>query len=89
MSPTTGDGSRLRARYVVGADGMHSTVREHARIPFTGGSYGESFVLADTRLAGGVPHDEVVLYFSPAGMAVVAPLPGGVHRIVATVDALR
>jgi 2-polyprenyl-6-methoxyphenol hydroxylase-like FAD-dependent oxidoreductase len=86
VTVTLDDGSRLRARYVVGADGMHSTVREQARIPFNGGSYGESFVLADVRLSGGVPTDEVSLYFSPAGMAVVAPLPGGVHRIVATVD---
>ena len=68
---------RLRARYVVGADGMHSAVRERAGIAFSGGDYGESFVLADARLSGGVPHDEVVLYFSPAGMVVVAPLPGG------------
>jgi 2-polyprenyl-6-methoxyphenol hydroxylase-like FAD-dependent oxidoreductase len=86
ISATLDDGSRLRARYVVGADGMHSTVREAARIPFTGGSYGESFLLADVRLSGGVPRDEVALYFSPAGMAVVAPLPDGVHRVVATVD---
>ena len=84
---TLDNGERLRARYVVGADGMHSAVRERAGIAFTGGNYGESFVLADVRLSGGVPHDEVVLYFSPAGMVVVAPLPGGLHRIVATVDA--
>jgi 2-polyprenyl-6-methoxyphenol hydroxylase-like FAD-dependent oxidoreductase len=83
---TLDDGSQLRARYVVGADGMHSTVRDAVQIGFSGGSYGESFVLADVRLSGGVPSDEVILYFSPAGMVVVAPLPGGVHRIVATVD---
>lgn len=80
------DGQRLRTRYVVGADGMHSTVRERARIGFSGGSYDESFVLADIRAAGELPHDEVILYFSPAGMVVVAPLPDGVHRVVATVD---
>jgi 2-polyprenyl-6-methoxyphenol hydroxylase-like FAD-dependent oxidoreductase len=84
---TLDDGTTLRARFVVGADGMHRRVRECAQIPFSGGRYAESFVLADTRLEGGVPHDEVVLYFSPAGMVVVAPLPGGRHRIVATVDA--
>jgi 2-polyprenyl-6-methoxyphenol hydroxylase-like FAD-dependent oxidoreductase len=83
---TLDDGSALRARYVVGCDGMHSAVREQAHIPFNGGSYGESFVLADVRLSGAVPRDEVILYFSPAGMVVVAPLPDGVHRIVATVD---
>jgi 2-polyprenyl-6-methoxyphenol hydroxylase-like FAD-dependent oxidoreductase len=79
------DGRRVTARFVVGADGMHSAVRELAGIPFSGGSYDESFALADVRLSGAVPSDEVILYFSPAGMVVVAPLPGGVHRIVATV----
>jgi len=83
---TLDDGTPLRARYVVGCDGMHSAVREQAHIPFVGNSYGESFVLADVRLSGAVPRDEVILYFSPAGMVVVAPLPDGVHRIVATVD---
>jgi 2-polyprenyl-6-methoxyphenol hydroxylase-like FAD-dependent oxidoreductase len=83
---TLDDGSHITARYVVGADGMHSAVRTLAGIAFEGGSYGESFVLADVRLEGAVPSDEVILYFSPAGMVVVAPLPGGVHRIVATVD---
>jgi 2-polyprenyl-6-methoxyphenol hydroxylase-like FAD-dependent oxidoreductase len=86
VTATLDDGSQLRARYVVGADGMHSTVRERAGIAFSGAAYAESFVLADVRLSGGVPSDEVILYFSPAGMIVVAPLPGGVHRIVATVD---
>jgi 2-polyprenyl-6-methoxyphenol hydroxylase-like FAD-dependent oxidoreductase len=83
---TLDDGSSLRARYVVGCDGMHSVVREQAGIGFSGGTYGESFVLADVRLSGAVPRDEVMLYFSPAGMVVVAPLPDGVNRIVATVD---
>jgi 2-polyprenyl-6-methoxyphenol hydroxylase-like FAD-dependent oxidoreductase len=84
VTATFSDGTRVRAGYVVGADGMHSTVREQAGIGFTGGSYEESFTLADVRLAGGVPDNEVILYFSPAGLVVVAPLPGGIHRIVAT-----
>ena len=86
VTATLDDGSTLRARYVVGADGMHSVVRERSGIAFSGGSYDEAFVLADVRLSGGAPSEEVILYFSPAGMVVVAPLPGGVHRIVATVD---
>lgn len=83
---TLDDGTCITARYVVGADGMHSAVRGFAGIPFDGDRYDEAFVLADVQLDGGVPHDEVVLYFSPAGMAVVAPLPDGRHRVVATVD---
>lgn len=84
---TFDDGQQIRARYVIGSDGIHSTVREAARIPFSGSTYAESFVLADVRLSGGIPTDEVILYFSPAGLVVVAPLPDGIHRIVATVDA--
>ena len=80
------DGQQIRARYLIGADGMHSTVRDQAGIAFSGGTYGESFALADVRLSGGVPADEVILYFSPAGLVVVAPLPDGLYRIVATVD---
>ncbi len=80
------DGQRVEASYLIGADGMHSTVRGQSGIAFTGSTYAESFALADVRLSGGVPDDEVILYFSPAGLVVVAPLPDGMYRIVATVD---
>ena len=77
---------RLRADYVVGADGMHSIVRHAARIPFDGSTYEQSFLLADVAMEWGLPADEVCLFFSPQGFVVVAPLPGGRHRIVATMD---
>ena len=83
---TLDDGSRLRVRYIVGADGMHSTVRQRAGIAFSGDDYAESFVLADVRLEDADRVPEVVLYFSPAGLVVLAPLPDGLHRIVATVE---
>lgn len=88
VTATLDDGGHLRARYVVGADGMHSAVRQAAGIAFAGGAYGESFVLADVRLAAGsaVPEREVILFFSPLGMVVLAPLPDGAHRIVAPVE---
>jgi 2-polyprenyl-6-methoxyphenol hydroxylase-like FAD-dependent oxidoreductase len=86
VTATLDDGAQLRARYLVGADGMHSTIRELAGIGFRGAIYDESFSLADVRLTGAVPGDEVILYFSPAGLVVVAPLPGDIYRIVATVD---
>jgi 2-polyprenyl-6-methoxyphenol hydroxylase-like FAD-dependent oxidoreductase len=76
----------VRARYLVGADGMHSTVREHAGIGFSGDSYEQSFVLADVRMSWPLSSREVMLFVSPAGLVVVAPLPGGIHRVVATVD---
>lgn len=77
---------RIRARYIVGADGMHSLVRERAGIGFTGDVYEQSFVLADVRLRWALEREEVRLFFSPDGLVVIAPLPGGLHRIVATLD---
>ena len=76
-------GDSLRARFAVGADGVHSAVRSSLEIPYEGNSAGESYSLADVRLRGGVPDDELVVYFSSAGHLVVLPLPGGIHRIVA------
>jgi 2-polyprenyl-6-methoxyphenol hydroxylase-like FAD-dependent oxidoreductase len=77
---------RVRARYVVGCDGMHSTVREQAGIGFSGNRYQESFVLADVRMRWPYPRDEVNLFFSPRGLVVVAPLPEQRFRVVATLD---
>jgi 2-polyprenyl-6-methoxyphenol hydroxylase-like FAD-dependent oxidoreductase len=75
----------VRARYIVGCDGMHSVVRECAEIGFSGGEYPESFVLADVRMDWPLPREEVTLFFSPEGLMVVAPLPEERFRIVATV----
>ena len=85
VTATFDDGDVIRARYVVGADGMHSTVREQAGIGFEGAAYQESFTLADVRLRGEAPADEVILFWAKAGLTVVAPLPGDIFRIVAPV----
>jgi 2-polyprenyl-6-methoxyphenol hydroxylase-like FAD-dependent oxidoreductase len=77
------DGDAIRARYVVGCDGGHSTVRSQTEIGFAGGEYAESFALADVRLSGEAPADEVILFYAMAGLTVLAPLPGGIHRVVA------
>ena len=79
-------GECLRADFAIGADGMHSVVREAAGIGFSGSSYAESFVLADVTMDWASGRDEVSLTFAPAGLTVVAPLPGGHFRIVATMD---
>jgi 2-polyprenyl-6-methoxyphenol hydroxylase-like FAD-dependent oxidoreductase len=85
VTATLAGGERIRAGYVVGADGMHSLIREQAGIAFHGDTYEQSFVLDDVVLTGDVTDAEVRLYFAPEGVTVLAPLPGGRHRIVATV----
>ncbi len=83
VTATFDDGDTIRARFVVGCDGAHSTVRDQAGIGFAGGEYAESFMLADVRLSGEAPDDEVILFYAVNGLNVLAPLPGGIHRVVA------
>ncbi|WP_278264813.1 FAD-dependent monooxygenase [Nocardia sp. AG03] len=85
----SGHTGTVSADYVIGADGMHSVVREQAGIGFTGDTYPASFVLADVRMSWPTPRTEVSLHLSPEGVTVVAPLPdpaGERYRVVATVD---
>jgi 2-polyprenyl-6-methoxyphenol hydroxylase-like FAD-dependent oxidoreductase len=83
---TFDDGDQISAQYVVGADGMHSAVRQGAGIGFAGQAYPEAFVLADVRLTGKVPVSEILLFYARTGLVVVAPLPGDRYRIVAPVS---
>jgi 2-polyprenyl-6-methoxyphenol hydroxylase-like FAD-dependent oxidoreductase len=62
---------------------MHSTVREQAGIGFAGGEFAESFLLADVRLSGEAPRDQVILFYAKEGLNVLAPLPDDIFRIVA------
>jgi 2-polyprenyl-6-methoxyphenol hydroxylase-like FAD-dependent oxidoreductase len=80
-------GDTIEARYVVGADGMNSTIRDLAGLGFNGAhTQSLSFTLSDVRIDGGLPRDQVILFFSTPGMLVVAPLPDGSFRLVAEVD---
>ncbi|HYO97114.1 MAG TPA: NAD(P)/FAD-dependent oxidoreductase [Polyangiaceae bacterium] len=79
-----GERREISAKWVIGGDGMHSLVRCAAGVEFEGASYPESFVLADVHLDRAPAPDEVSLFFSPDGVVVVAPLPGGTYRVVAT-----
>ena len=86
-SVATADGERrIKARYIVGADGMRSVVRAAAGVDFAGDDDEASFILADVRMDWPLGRDEVMLFFSQAGLMVVAPLPDGRFRIVATLD---
>ena len=74
----------VRARYLIGCDGTHSAVREQSAIGFVGGAYQESFALADVHLDWPLSREELSLFYAPAGLMVVAPIPRERFRIVAT-----
>jgi 2-polyprenyl-6-methoxyphenol hydroxylase-like FAD-dependent oxidoreductase len=83
----TRDGPKtVRARWLIGCDGMHSKVREQTGIAFQGAAYSESFVLADVCMDWPLGPEEVSLFFSREGFVVVAALPEQHYRIVATID---
>jgi len=63
----------VRARYVVGCDGAHSTVRERAGIAFEGASYPQTFVLADVE-ADGIEPGSAHVFVSARGMLFFFPL---------------
>jgi 2-polyprenyl-6-methoxyphenol hydroxylase-like FAD-dependent oxidoreductase len=66
---------------------MNSTIRDLAGLGADGDdALPLSFALADVRVEGGLPADQVLLFFSTPGMLVVAPLPDGSFRLVAEVD---
>src|SRR6266536_2220244 len=80
-------GDVIKAQYVVAADGMNSTIRDQAGLGYNGNdALSLSFTLADVQVEGGLPADQVLLFFSTPGMLVVAPLPDGSFRLVAEVD---
>ena len=82
-----GNRTVVKTQWLVGCDGMHSTVREQAGIPFEGAAYEQGFILADVGMSWPLTREEVTLFYSPRGLMVVAPLPEDRFRIVATDDA--
>ena len=63
----------VEAGYVVGCDGAHSRVRDHAGIAFAGAAYPRTFVLADLH-ADGLDPGAVHVFLSAAGMLFFFPL---------------
>jgi 2-polyprenyl-6-methoxyphenol hydroxylase-like FAD-dependent oxidoreductase len=80
-----GDGTEesIRAAYLVGCDGAHSTVRQALSLAFEGAPFPETFALADVKLTGNLPEDEIALFLHAEGLLLCVPLPGGRCRIIA------
>lgn len=79
------DGEEIRAGWLVGCDGAHSTVREGVGVPFDGATYPQSFVLVDGEYDTEYAHDESYYVMGRSGVIVVAGLPGGLYRFFASV----
>jgi 2-polyprenyl-6-methoxyphenol hydroxylase-like FAD-dependent oxidoreductase len=81
------DGSieQLSTRWVIGADGAHSTVRRLVGTKLAGSFVGERFVLGDVDAEHPLDRDAMYTFFSPGGPIVVLPMRDGRMRFLAEV----
>lgn len=64
----------VRARYLAGCDGAHSTVRKQAGIPFEGAAYVQDFMLGDVEIDGPLERNALHSFAFRRGAAVFFPL---------------
>ena len=81
-----GERTNVTARFVVGCDGAHSTVRHGLGLTLEGGEYHDSFMLADIETNDALPADELQLCPSELGPVAIFPMSAERRRIVATID---
>ena len=80
VTATLGDGRTLRARYLVGCDGVRSVVRESLGLPFPGRAVLRSIMLADVRLSE-EPAETLTINSAVGAMAFIAPFGDGWYRV--------
>jgi 2-polyprenyl-6-methoxyphenol hydroxylase-like FAD-dependent oxidoreductase len=77
----------LRASYLVGCDGAHSTVRHGLDLAFAGATEQSQWVLADVRIEGKLDPYELIVCWKADGILVLFPIDHDRFRVVADVDA--
>jgi 3-(3-hydroxy-phenyl)propionate hydroxylase len=72
---------RIRARYVIAADGGSSAIRGQLGIGFTGRTYSQRWIVIDTKVLAEWPaHDQLRFHCNPTRPTVDCPTPLGHHR---------
>jgi 2-polyprenyl-6-methoxyphenol hydroxylase-like FAD-dependent oxidoreductase len=72
----------VRARWIVGADGIHSTIRQAMGMPFPGHAVVRSVMLAEVRLIE-PPPDALTVDSTGDAFAIIAPFGDGFYRVIA------
>jgi 2-polyprenyl-6-methoxyphenol hydroxylase-like FAD-dependent oxidoreductase len=72
----------LEARWLIGCDGAHSSVRHLLAVPFEGDAYPETFLLADIKMEGPLDHIHIHLFLTGEGLVGVFPFRGDRCRII-------
>lgn len=77
-----GQEQTIKSKYIIGADGAHSVVREHLGISFGGKTYQETLFVLDCKAMVDIPNDEMYLTFSDVAIGGFFPLTNGRWRIL-------
>ncbi|MEV6238796.1 FAD-dependent monooxygenase [Lentzea sp. NPDC051838] len=77
----------LTARYVVGADGAHSTVRQQLGLSFDGDKYGQRYLLADCKVDWPLDHAHFRVFMNRDRIGLFLPLHGAETSRVMVTDA--
>ena len=83
----TGDGEEIRARWLIGCDGVRSQVRKVLSIPFEGTTAPQEFLLADLDLDWHRTRETTHGWLTRDGLFAAFPLPNGQWRLFATARA--
>lgn len=70
------------ARWVVGCDGAHSSVRHITNISFKGESFAQAFALADVHVDWKQDHNKLYVYLNKGYLTVFFPMLGDRHRVI-------
>ena len=81
----SGRDETVRATYLVGCDGAHSTVRHGLGVPFMGDTLPSDWALADIQIDGDIPLDEMTICWTQEGILVFFPIAGRRFRVIADV----
>ena len=81
-----GRAETVRADWLAGCDGAHSTVRHGVPAAvFEGDTLPSEWVLADVRIAGDLPQDEMTICWTHDGVMVFFPIAGTRFRVIADI----
>lgn len=76
-----GSQERVSCAWLIGCDGVHSTVRRAGRIAFRGITYREQYLVVDADLEWSLAHDHVHLFSDRGGFINVLALPENDTRV--------
>ncbi|MFK4123683.1 MULTISPECIES: NAD(P)/FAD-dependent oxidoreductase [Streptomyces] len=94
LTRDAGGTEEIEADWLIGADGLHSSVREALGIEFSGARFPATFLLAEGRITrtatpggpgaadnGDLSTKEIHYFLARTGVALLAPLPSGEFRL--------